>query len=136
MRVVLDNNILITFSISDNPPIKLIREAWLASKFELVICQELIAEYERVSAYKHLERYFIGNEREKRISDLYDFGSLIEISKPYPESPDPGDDYLFAMLAHPAVDLLVTGDKALLKEKSFDGKPIISAKDFVLDYLA
>ncbi len=135
MLVILDTNILITFSITNHPPIKLIREAWLTGTIEIAITEELIAEYSRVTGYKHLTRYFKDNERQERIDELYDFAITIEINEPYPEAPDPEDNYLFAMLEHPQVECLVTGDKALLKLQSYSNKLILSPAAFVIENL-
>lgn len=136
MLVILDTNILITFSITNHAPIKLIREAWLTGKLEIAMTDELIAEYTRVTSYKHLAKYFQGDERQDRIDDFCEFGIPISISEPYPEAPDPGDKYLFAMLEHPQVACLVTGDKALLKLESYQGKPILSPAEFVQLYFS
>ncbi len=131
MLVVLDTNILIAFSITNRPPITHIRDAWLTGKLDIAVTETLIEEYTRVTGYKHLARYFEGAERQERISELYDFGVLIEIAEPYPDAPDLDDRYLFAMLEHPLVVALVTGDKALLGLESFGGKPILGPAAFV-----
>ena len=96
----------------------------------MAVSRELIAEYERVSNYAHLKRFFKGDERERRIADLNDLGTLLIIEPPYPESPDPNDDFLLAMLELPKTERLVTGDKKLLALKRFEGKEIISPVEF------
>ena len=131
MLVVLDTNILIAFSITNRPPITHLRDAWLTGELDIAVTETLIEEYTRVTLYKHLAKYFRGTERQERVSELYDFGVLIEIAEPYPKAPDPDDRYLFAMLEHPLVVALVTGDKALLGLGSFGGKPILSPAAFV-----
>ena len=135
MLVILDTNILITFSISNRPPISHIRDAWLTGELDIAVTDTLIAEYTRVTGYKHLARFFVGTERQERVSELYDFGIPVEITQPYPQAPDPDDSYLFAMLGHPLVAALVTGDKALLRVGAFGGKPILSPAAFVEQYL-
>ena len=131
MLVVLDTNILIAFSITNRPPITHLRDAWLTGELDIAVTETLLEEYTRVTSYKHLAKYFAGVERQERITELYEFGILIEIAEPYPQAPDPDDSYLFAMLGHPLVAALVTGDKALLGLESFEGKPILSPAAFV-----
>ncbi len=107
----------------------------MAGEIDVAITDILMAEYTRVMGYKHLAKYFQGTERQDRIDDLYNLGILIDIVEPYPSAPDPDDRYLFAMLEHPLVTALVTGDKALLQLENHIAKPILSPVNFVKLYL-
>lgn len=136
MLVIFDTNVLIAFAITNRPPIQHLKDAWLTGEIDVAISNVLIEEYTRVTAYKHLSKYFVGTERQARINDLIDLGIPVNITEPYPNAPDPDDNYLFAMLEHPQVIALVSGDKALLNITSFNSKPILSPAAFVEQYLA
>jgi predicted nucleic acid-binding protein len=58
MKVVLDTNILLV-SIPKASPFRIILDALLAGKFELVISNEILSEYSKLFVVKNLECFII-----------------------------------------------------------------------------
>ena len=111
-RVVLDPNVLVSAFIarSDSTPAAIVRE-WAAGAYELVASPRLLAELRGVLERPKFEAQ-AAEGRATAYVDALAAGATIHAdpAEPPPVSPDPDDDYLFALAAASNAELIVSGD--------------------------
>jgi uncharacterized protein len=115
VRFVLDPNVLISALLTrDGVPGELLRR-WLAGECEAIASEAVLGELEGVLMREKFRHYVEVHEARAFVALVRASAVMIADAKaPVPASPDPGDDYLFALAATARADALVTGDKALL----------------------
>jgi putative PIN family toxin of toxin-antitoxin system len=115
MRFVLDPNVLISALLTrDGAPAELLTR-WLAGEFEAVASEALLAELESVLMREKFRPYVEVHEARAFVALVRASAMMVpDAGASAGLSPDPGDDYLFALAAATRADALVTGDKALL----------------------
>ncbi len=135
MRVILDSNILLSaFFQADSPP-NLLVHAWMDGRFDLLSSSEQIEEITRVARYPHVRKLIHSSEIGWLINRLRDRATLL-IDLPILDiSPDPADNFLFAMAEAGAATHLVTGDKSgVLTFRKHLSTHIVTARQMV-DFL-
>lgn len=129
MKIILDTNVFISGIFWSGPPYQILK-AWQQRKIELIVSQEILNEYDRVS--KTL------SEKYPTI-DLSPFIELLtihaEIYAPEklkePVSRDPDDDKFIACALSAKVKIIVTGDQDLLSVSGYQGINIMKPGSFV-----
>jgi putative PIN family toxin of toxin-antitoxin system len=128
--VVLDTSILVSLLLSRGPTLTAIDKAWRERRIEILSCTELMDEARDVLMRPKFA-VLISLERSQGLLERLAVATLpVSLNHPYPISPDPGDDFLLAMIRDGNAEALVTGDKALVSLQSFGGVPILSASAF------
>jgi uncharacterized protein len=115
-RFVLDNNIWISYFISNRVPLLL----EIINKHELTIfsCDELIAELRTVLNYHHLKKFNINiADAVKIVKGATVTYSLIYPIKRYVPA-DANDDYLIALALQTSSGFITSGDDDILSEKA------------------
>lgn len=107
MRVVLDTNIL----ISPKSVARQIYEAARSGRIVLVTCDAQLDEFRRVTRYPRVQQYIWPSEAGTMLNELRELAVYIEVNENVDVSPDPADNFLFAMAQASQADYLVTGDK-------------------------
>ena len=114
-RFVLDPNIIISYFISRQQ--NLLAKIVVTNKLEIVVCNELFAEFKRVLAYQRLIKYNINIKQAvlflKTIGTNY---LLLHPIKRY-ISGDENDDYLIALALQTSSGFITSGDNDILSEK-------------------
>ncbi|MBW1702213.1 MAG: putative toxin-antitoxin system toxin component, PIN family [Deltaproteobacteria bacterium] len=132
--VVVDTNVLISGLITHQPqsPTCLILDWMLEGRLRFVLSIELLSEYRRVLLRPGIRKFHKLRETEVDIilNDIAFHGILREAPLPVEHAPDRGDDHLWALMAAQAGTVLITGDKALLKNPP-DFAGVISPLVFV-----
>lgn len=132
MKVIFDTNVLISLSLGGGPTIQRIGVAWLTGELSLLVCEELLTEFEEVTNRPHLARRYKSADAVKGfIQDLREAGETVAVAEPYPDAPDEDDRFLFALARAGRADVLVTGDKVLLELGRFEDTLILSPRAFV-----
>ena len=133
MRVVLDTNVLVSGIFFTGPPATILA-AWASRRFELVASIEVLAEYRRVGA-RLGSRYALVDAEP--LLDLVTRESRIVDPIPVPTSAcDDPDDIMFlacAIAGH--AQIVVTGDRALLRASGFQGVEVVTPREFLRRYL-
>lgn len=111
MRVVLDTNILISALISPQSVARQIYEAARSGRIVLVTCDAQLDEFRRVTRYPRVQQYIRPSEAGTMLNELRELAIYIEVNEKVDVSPDPADNFLFAMAQASQADYLVTGDK-------------------------
>jgi uncharacterized protein len=128
VRVVLDTNTLVSGVFWGRIPYKIL-ENWISDRFELIISEEILKEYERV-----LLRISKG-KRDQIISRwlLLITGNyyIINVKKKYHLSSDPDDDKFIECAVSGNAQYIVSGDSHLIGLKSVMNITILSAAEFL-----
>lgn len=136
MRVVLDTNILFSGIAHPRGTPGRIVSAWQQGRFELVLSEALIAEFERVMAYPKICKLLArGGLQEVELRDYVDILRMKAVvvatqGVAVPVVPrDAKDVPLIAALVASGAEFLVTSDKKDLL--SLKDRRIVSAAEFV-----
>lgn len=133
MLIICDVNTLISVTMEKGQTVKALRKTWELGLTKLCLCQEMLDEFTDVMQRPRLQRFVGHVDLNQQIKRFLSYGELVFIHKPYPESPDPKDNYLLAMLRDSAASHLITGDKKLLELGQYQDKPILTMAEFLLN---
>lgn len=132
MRVVLDTNVLLSALISPGGAPARIYEAWKLGRFELLTSEGQLAEFARVTRYRTIRPLITVSEAGRMINQIRALATLIERSQPPGVSPDPADDFLFAIAELAGADYIVTGDRSgVLKIRKHGRTRVLTVAGFV-----
>ena len=134
MKVIVDTNVFVSGIFFSGPPYKILH-AWNEGQIQFVISPLILAEYREV-ALRLANRY-------PQI-DILPFIDLVMVhamivqaeSLPAPVCEDPDDDMFLACALASDVQVIISGDKHLLKLNGYQNIIIIKPKKFVDRYLA
>lgn len=127
MRVVLDTNVLISGYVFGGLPRALIRGAF-SGAFQLVISPALLSELEGVLA----ERFEMDASAVRTLrSDIEQVADVVIPSEVPRVLDDPDDDEVLAVAVSGEADLIVSGDKDLLRLGSYRDTPIVAPREAV-----
>lgn len=133
MRVVLDTNVFISGVFFTGPPFRIL-QAWRDGVVQLVISPEILKEYQRVG--EELAVQFPVIDLQPMIGYVTVNARMFpdtELSEPVCDDPD--DDKFIACALASESNLIVSGDKHLLKVSGFRGVRILKPREFVTTYL-
>ena len=133
MKIVLDTNVFISGVFFSGPPYQILK-AWRDGKLQLIVSSEILEEYERVGVL--LANQFPGVNLNPILELLI---ITTELFSPAPLTEkvcdDADDDKFIACALAGKANLIVSGDKHLLKVKNYRGIEIVSPRLFVDQYL-
>lgn len=132
-KVVLDTNTIISGIFWDGNEARVIEEAE-NNKVQLFISTKLLQELEGVLKREKFTRKLEGKEStvEQAVAKIALIATLIEPAKKINIIKDDPDDNLVLECAVTArADLIISGDKHLLKLQRYSGIDIMSARDFL-----
>ena len=134
MKLILDTNVMVSGIFFSGPP-HLILKAWRAGEIDLVLSLEIFEEYRQTAAILaegfppvDLQAILILIEKD---AQFFKAPAL-----PDPVCTDPDDDKFLACAVASGVDVIVCGDKHLLKVSGFRGFKILRPRVFVDSYLS
>lgn len=132
MRVVLDTNVLLAALISPGGGPARIYEAWKLGRFELLTSVDQVDELSRVTRYPTIRPLITVSEAGRVINQIRALATLVERSRRSKVSPDPADDFLFAIAESASAAYLVTGDKSgVLKIRKHRQTRVLTVAQFV-----
>lgn len=115
MRAVLDPNVLVSAAISPAGPPRQILTAWSKERFELIVSPSVLDELADVLARPKFRRCITTATAVSFVDGLAADAIIVtDPLEPPSVSPDPDDDYLFALARAAGADYLVSGDRHLL----------------------
>lgn len=133
MRVILDTNVLVSGIFFRGAPFEILK-AWHNGQFKLLVSPEILEEYFRVGEV--LSKQFPGVEIGPFLELIHSESRLIKappLLKAVCEDPD--DDKFIACAIAAKSQIIVSGDKRLLKTSGYLGIKVLSPREFVDDYL-
>ena len=133
MRVVLDTNVFISGIFFSGPPSQILK-AWADQKFNLVLSQQILDEYKRVS--EQLSSKFSSVDIAPIIELIIIHGLFIDThAYNLQVCEDPDDNKFIECAVAGNCEIIISGDKHLLKLSEFRGIVILNPRDFVDKYL-
>jgi uncharacterized protein len=133
MRVTLDTNVIISGIFFSGPPSKILK-AWADQRFQLVLSQQILDEYQRVSG--ELSSKFPSIDIAPIIELITIHGLFIDThGYTLPVCEDPDDNKFIECAVAGNCEIIISGDKHLLKLSEFRGIEVLSPRDFVDKYL-
>lgn len=130
MRIVLDTNVFISSFMGINCPRQII-DLWKEGKIILCLSKDIVEEYIEV-----LKRLGLGDQEEvEEILQLFarNFHSLFVAITPHLliVENDPDDNKFFECAVALKAQVIISGDKSVLKIKNYMGIKVLSPKQFM-----
>lgn len=127
LRVVLDNNVVLSALLFTEGKMAWIRRGWQHGLLRPVVCRETTQELLRVLAYP---KFRLSHEEQQiLLGDFLPFCDVSTLPTPWPSLPKCRDekDQVFLVLTHVIrADALITGDKDLLVMNELFDRPIMT----------
>jgi len=133
MKIVLDTNVFISGIFFSGPP-SIILQAWRDSKFQIILSEKILEEYQRVA--EELSSKFPEVDIDQIIELLTIYGEVFEtkdISVSVCEDPD--DNKFIECAIASNSKLIVSGDKHLLNITGYHDISVLKPRDFMENYL-
>lgn len=133
MRIILDTNVFISGIFFTGPPSQILK-AWEKQSLQIVLCQQILDEYQRV-AEELSSKYPLG--------DITPIIELLTICGQFIDTTgvdisiceDPDDDKFIECAIAGKCKIIVSGDAHLLKLAEYKGVKIVKPLDFIEEYL-
>jgi len=127
MRIVLDTNVLISALIKDGKPGELI-DALLTKPHTLLISRSIIREFSRIAADERIRRYVNPEDATAFLRMLVGRGEIVRVTSRFRLLKTP-DDTILRTAYDGQANLIVTGDRHLLKLRQFKGIRILTVSE-------
>ena len=136
MRVVLDTNVVVSGVFFGGVPGRIL-SAWSAGKLVLCLSPVILEEYRRVGHELGRQHPTVGATFEPVLT-LIAMNAMIVDAPPLaaPVSDDPDDDMFLAAALASRTQLIVSGDRDLLRVSGWRGVDVLTPRQFVDQYLA
>lgn len=134
MRVVIDSSVVVAALATPNPESasRVVLASVAAGLVDLVITDELEAEYRRAVEYPQVRRYAAKVDRQGFVDAIVATAERVEAGSVEGAVPvDPGDDKVVAAALAGRADFLVTLDRHLLDLGGQPGVVILRPGDFL-----
>lgn len=129
MNLVLDTNVFISGIFWSGPPNQILK-AWQHRKIGLIVSQDIIDEYDRVS--KALSKQYPNIDLSPIIELLAINSKMYSPSILYEQiSRDPDDDKFIACALAAKVKFIISGDQDLLTISGYQGIKVVKPNVFV-----
>lgn len=135
LRVVLDTNVFVSSLLSKGGPPAQVLDAWRERRYLLVVSPALIAEIQAVLREPRLRhKYPLTEEDSQALVALLEQEALLvpgaaDATGAIPE--DPKDEMVLACALDGQADLIVSGDRHLLRLGAYRGIPILTVRAFL-----
>ena len=127
-KVIFDTNVWISFLIGKR--LTTIQKYISNSQITIFTIQQLLTEIKEVTGREKLKKYF----PQQSVTDLLDLLNIVavkfEITPTHFLNRNPKDNFLLDLIDFSKADYLVTGDKDLLLDNSFNTATILTPADF------
>ena len=133
MKVVIDTNVFISGVFFSGPPYQILK-AWRNGDLQIVLSLEILDEYDRVG--EELSAQFPETDLNPILELVTTKAELIEAARlDEAVCDDPEDDKFFACAIAGVADLIISGDKHLLKMSGCQGIKVVRPRQFVDEFL-
>lgn len=130
---IVDTNVVVAglLTADDTSPVARVLDGMLAAAFPFALSEALLAEYRAVLLRPRVKKLhgLPVADIESLLTDLAQH-AIVLTPGAAPAAPDPGDQFLWDLLAAKEALVLVTGDKRQLREPAMRGR-VVSPADFL-----
>jgi uncharacterized protein len=133
VKVVLDTNVFASVVFFDGPPAQIL-EAWHVGIIQFVVSPEILDEYRRVAEIL-AEDYPIIDLKAMLDYVVQNVETCSPLPLPEPVCDDPDDDKFLACAMTSGCNIIVSGDKHLLRVSGYQKIQVLKPRDFVEEYL-
>ena len=133
LKVVMDTNVFVSGVFFSGPPYQILK-AWQSGDFELVVSREILDEYRRVGEILGEEHPAV--DLKPILNFVFEHAKVYEsvvLKEPICEDPD--DDKFFACALASGSEIIISGDKHLLKVSGYEGIEVLKPREFLEKYL-
>ena len=133
MKVVLNTNVFVSGVFFSGPPYQIL-SAWKDGKIALALSAEILAEYRRAGTILSDDHQNI--DLNPMLAYLEQHAEIVN-APPLSERvcEDPDDDKFFACALASGCNVIVSGDKHLLKVSGYQDIKVFKPREFVEEYL-
>jgi len=134
MRAVVDTNVFVARLLSPTGAPARVFDLWEAEAFELLVSEQILAEYARVLAYPHLAARLRSGATAitEVLRGLRQFALFVEPEESLAViEADPADDKFLECAVAGGAEYLVSGDRHLLQLGEYRGIQILPPAAFV-----
>jgi uncharacterized protein len=133
VKVVLDTNVFVSGVFFNGPPFQIL-VSWKDGRIQLVISPEILEEYRRVGEILAEEHPAI--DLEPMLEYLIQ-NAVVFSAPPLPERicDDPDDDKFLACALASGSNLIISGDRHLLKVSGYQNIEVLKPRDFLEKHL-
>lgn len=129
LRVVLDTNVLVSALHFPESALSVVWRLLLEGKYHLILSPSIIEETAAILRGRFLWRE---EEIQSTLKLLVRKASIVRVDTVLDVVPDdPKDNHILACALAGKVDMVVSGDKDLLRLKEYEGIPIVRSMDFL-----
>jgi len=133
VKVVLDTNVFVSGVFFSGPPYRIL-QAWRNGDLQIVLSLEILDEYYRIG--EELSAQFPKVDLNPILELITTKAELVEAERLDEDvCDDPDDDKFFACAITGGADLIISGDKHLLKMSGYQGIEVVRPRQFVDNYL-
>jgi uncharacterized protein len=133
VTVVLDTNVFVSGVFFSGPPYQILR-AWKNQEIQIVISLEILDEYNRVG--EELSEQFPETDLNPILELVTTKAEIVKAARLYEAvCDDPDDDKFFACAISAKAEIIVSGDKHLLKMSGYKGIKVVKPRQFIDEYL-
>lgn len=135
MKAILDTNVVVSSFLSPAGVRAKVLGAWEKGQFELVVSEDILAEYKRALNYKEVSsRHGMTVEQiSQTVSEMKSFATIIKpIQKLTVIKDDPADDKFLECAKEAGAEYIISADPHLLKLKQYEDIQILSPSEFLL----
>jgi uncharacterized protein len=129
VKVILDTNVFVSGIYFSGPPFQIL-QAWKDGKIQLIISLEVLDEYRRVGEILAEEHPAIDLEP---ILEYVIRNAVVTSAPPLSERvcDDPNDDKFLACALSGGCDLIISGDRHLLKVSGYKNITVLKPRNFL-----
>lgn len=137
---IIDTNVVVSGLITSNPdsPVATVLDGMLSAAFAFAVSEGLLAEYRAVLLRPHIQQLhgLSPIEIDAILLELAQHAIVLKTPENQVQfrAPDPGDQFLWNLLASHADLVLVTGDKLLLQDPAMATR-VITPQALISKYL-
>lgn len=109
-KIIIDTNLWVSFFLKD--PIG-IYDFVTENNLKVFVCKQLRNELQEVMKRKKFKKYFSETDIENALIVFDALTHCVELKATFTGSPDPKDDFLYALAKQTKAKILITGDRKL-----------------------
>ena len=130
MRIVIDNNVLISRIISPgSTPAQAVKKAF--DNAVILTSVDCLAEFDAVLSRRKFDRYVAIKERLDFLEFIVGSSKLVAVDYTIKACRDPKDNMILEVAVNGNADMIVTGDLDLLALGSFQSIPILTPAQYL-----